>query len=659
MNYRREIDGLRALAVMPVILFHAGFQSFSGGFVGVDVFFVISGYLITSIILKEKHAGTFSLVGFYERRARRILPALFVVMFACLAFGWLWLLPSDMKMFSESLVAVPFFASNIMFYLTSSYFEPAAELKPLLHTWSLAVEEQYYLLFPVFVLLTWRLEKRWIVATLAVLAGLSLGAAHYGSTTDPSFTFYLLPTRGWEILIGALVGFYLFRVNHDEATNTNRSPASQLLSLIGLLLCVYGVFTFDALTPYPSLYTLLPTIGTALLLLFVTQETIIGKLLGSKWLAGIGLISYSAYLWHQPLFAFARHRSIDPPSKSLLLCLAIASFLFAYLSWKYVETPFRSRQFITRKNMIAIAVVCSFIFVTIGLTGYVNGGFPHRISEQVVKAQSAQFDELGCLSEVGQYINVAQSCVLGDAAKVRGALLGDSIAGTLSLELGKSLASYSLGFANMSFGHCPPIMSVYRVDMGSKHRCPEHNEEAFAYLKERNDYETIILAGYWTAYIQTPLLDIVSDNVRRRSPDDGRIQLVKEAFVESILKYTKTGKTIILVYPIPEAGRNVPRYLAKQAMFLNEHGNGRDLTTTYDEYKVKNKETINLFDSIGQYPNLIRIRPETIFCNTYVKDSCALQLNGASLYRDEFHLSNAGARLVVREIMKHMNVKKL
>jgi peptidoglycan/LPS O-acetylase OafA/YrhL len=357
MNYRREIDGLRALAVIPVILFHAGFQSFSGGFVGVDVFFVISGYLITSIILKEKHAGTFSLVGFYERRARRILPALFLVMFVCLAFGWVWLLPSDMKMFSESLVAVSFFASNIMFYLTSSYFKPAAELKPLLHTWSLAVEEQYYLLFPLFVMLAWRFEKRWIVATLAVLAGLSLGAAHYGSTTDPSFTFFLLPTRGWEILIGALVGFYLFGVNNDELTNSHRSPASQLLSFTGLLLCIYGVFAFDALTPYPSLYTLLPTIGTVLILLFATQETIIGTLLGSKWLAGIGLISYSAYLWHQPIFAFARHRFIDQPSKPALLCLAIASFLLAYVSWKYVETPFRCRQSITRRNMLATTVV--------------------------------------------------------------------------------------------------------------------------------------------------------------------------------------------------------------------------------------------------------------------------------------------------------------
>jgi len=201
MTYRREIDGLRAFAVIPVILFHAGFQTFSGGFVGVDVFFVISGYLITSLILEEKQAGTFTLVGFYERRVRRILPALFLVMFACLPFVWLWLPPLEMGSFSQSLVAVSGFASNVLFYLKSDYFETAAALKPLLHTWSLAVEEQYYLLFPIFLLLIWRLGKHWIVAVLAVVAIVSLALAQWGSLNHQAFTFFLLPTRGWELLV--------------------------------------------------------------------------------------------------------------------------------------------------------------------------------------------------------------------------------------------------------------------------------------------------------------------------------------------------------------------------------------------------------------------------------------------------------------------------
>ncbi|HSL04205.1 MAG TPA: acyltransferase, partial [Nitrospiraceae bacterium] len=277
MNYRREIDGLRAFAVIPVILFHAGFQTFSGGFVGVDVFFVISGYLITSIILEEKQAGTFTLVGFYERRVRRILPALFVVMFACLPFAWLWLPALEMRSFSQSLVAVSGFASNVLFYLKSDYFETAAALKPLLHTWSLAVEEQYYLLFPIFLLLIWRLGKHWIVAMLAVVAIISLALAQWGSLNHQAFTFFLLPTRGWELLVGAFIAFFLTTKDDDKATSKR---ISQSFSIVGLALITCAVFVFDKHTPFPSIYALMPTIGAALIILFATEQTLVGRLLG-------------------------------------------------------------------------------------------------------------------------------------------------------------------------------------------------------------------------------------------------------------------------------------------------------------------------------------------------------------------------------------------
>jgi len=194
LRYRSEIDGFRAIAVVPVILFHAGFETFSGGFVGVDVFFVISGYLITSIILAEMDEGKFSLIHFYERRARRILPALFVVMAFCVPFAWLWLMPFDMKDFARSLATVSTFSSNFSFWRESGYFDTHTELKPLFHTWSLAVEEQYYILFPLFLLLVRPLGKRWLVAMLIMVALLSLGAAHWGAYNRPAATFYLLPT---------------------------------------------------------------------------------------------------------------------------------------------------------------------------------------------------------------------------------------------------------------------------------------------------------------------------------------------------------------------------------------------------------------------------------------------------------------------------------
>src|SRR5574337_70487 len=240
MEYRQEIDGLRALAVIPVILFHAGFNTFSGGFLGVDVFFVISGYLITSIILAKREAGTFSLVDFYERRARRILPALFFVILTCIRFAWFWLSRSDIKEFSESLIAVPVPVSNFLFWQRSGYFDPAAEFKPLLHTWSLAVEEQYYLLFPTFLVLTWRLRRYWVIGILAIVALISLALAHWGALNHPQATFFLLPARIWELLIGVFAAFHLFGREDAKINSGYSSHLTQFLSIFGLFSIVYS-----------------------------------------------------------------------------------------------------------------------------------------------------------------------------------------------------------------------------------------------------------------------------------------------------------------------------------------------------------------------------------------------------------------------------------
>lgn len=368
MDYRREIDGLRALAVLPVILFHAGFETFSGGFVGVDVFFVISGYLITTIILAELEQGKFSIVNFYERRARRILPALFLVMLVCIPFAWFWLLPSDMKDFSQSLVAVSVFASNILFWRESGYFDTAAELKPLLHTWSLAVEEQYYVLFPLFLMLFWRLGKRWILFMLGLVFVASLAVAQWGAYAKPAAAFYLLPTRGWELLIGAFAAFYLSKANRKEFGKA----FGEVCGWLGIALILYAVFTYSKTTPFPGLYALVPTLGTVLIILFATQNTTVGRFVGNKAFVGVGLISYSAYLWHQPLFAFARQRSLNEPSHTVFLVLSFMALVLAYFSWRYVESVFRRRDAIKRKAIFLFALVFSVFFISLGLVGHLS-----------------------------------------------------------------------------------------------------------------------------------------------------------------------------------------------------------------------------------------------------------------------------------------------
>lgn len=378
MKYRSEIDGLRAIAVIPVILYHAGIKTISGGFVGVDIFFVISGYLITTIILSEMEQNTFSIVNFYERRARRILPALFLVMLVSFPFAWFLLMPSEMKGFSESLAAVSSFSSNILFWKESDYFDTANELKPLLHTWSLAVEEQYYILFPLFLMLMWRYRKRWILSLFMLVAGISLATAQWGAYNKPSATFYLLPTRGWELAIGAGIAFYFIYRKETIRTLLSHKLVDEMLGALGFVMIGCSIFIFNKHTPFPSIYTLLPTVGTGLIILFSSSQTMIGRLLSTKPLVTIGLISYSAYLWHQPIFAFARHLFFSEPGYLVFLCLTILVFLLSYLTWKFVERPFRNKNTFGRKEIFIFAIAGSLAFILVGAIGHLNNGFKQR-----------------------------------------------------------------------------------------------------------------------------------------------------------------------------------------------------------------------------------------------------------------------------------------
>ena len=358
MKYRPEIDGLRALAVLPVILFHAGFESFSGGFVGVDVFFVISGYLITTILIEDIENQRFSIINFYERRARRILPALFFVMLACIPFAWVFMLPSQMTDFAQSLVATSLFASNILFWRESGYFAAAAEEKPLLHTWSLAVEEQYYLFFPVFLIFAWRFGKNRVFWIIVFMSAISLLLSEWLWRLEATANFYLAPTRAWEIFFGSISAFLVQKYGVQK---------NSFLSLIGLLAVLSSILIYDKNVPFPSAYTLVPVLGVVLIILFADQRTIVSKILSLKLFIGVGLISYSAYLWHQPLFAFARIAMPTYPSDILFFFLSLMSLGIGYLSWKYIEAPFRNRVVVKEKLLWIISAAFIAIPLILGL----------------------------------------------------------------------------------------------------------------------------------------------------------------------------------------------------------------------------------------------------------------------------------------------------
>jgi peptidoglycan/LPS O-acetylase OafA/YrhL len=657
MNYRSEIDGLRAVALLPVILFHAGIETFRGGFAGVDVFFVISGYLITSIMLAEKQAGSFSLMRFYERRARRILPGVFVVTFTCLVFAWLWMLPGEMEAFSKSVVSVATFTSNLLFWRETGYFAPTSQSRPLLHTWSLAVEEQYYLLFPLFFLIAWRLGKRSLVSLLIIVGVISFAGAQWGAFHMPGATFYFLLTRGWELIIGVLVAFVLFDTTRHKHTAYG---IYQLASSVGIALIAYAVFAFEDKTPWPSVYTLAPTLGTALVIVFAREHTFVGGLLSNRVLVSIGLISYGVYLWHYPLFAFARVRSVDEPSQTMLLGLAVVAMVLAYGSWKYVEQPIRNREVFNESTVFVTAAIGCAILSSTGLAGYVTGGFPSRWDPAVLLVASTSDNHRKQLYADPCHLKGADStlkrCVRGISTQTPSyAIWGDSHAGALVHELEAAFIGRGLSFLQYTKNDCPASLGLHvKPYRDVDQECERFTELTMQDLAE-NKIETVIIASRWLLYLEG---DRNSESVSTRR-NDFHAQAptdpveVRASYEEAIRGLLRSLQKVILVYPVPESEEDVPQSLVK--LMITETLGPASLVTDHKRVSQRLRKVTEIFDRIGEHPNLVRIKPEEIFCDIYRKESCVVHMNGVPLYFDDDHLSNAGARLVVDKIMEEVS----
>ena len=649
MKYRAEIDGLRALAVLPVILFHAGFEWFSGGFVGVDVFFVISGYLITTIIISEMAESKFSIVNFYERRARRILPALFFVMAACLPFAWLWLTPTDLKDFGQSLTAVSIFSSNILFWWESGYFDTAAELKPLLHTWSLAVEEQYYILFPVFLMLTWRLGIKTILILLSIVFLISLGVAVWGAYNTISAAFYLLPTRGWELLIGVFAAFYLKYNTHLKSHAVN-----QMLSLLGFGMIAYSIIAFDKTTPFPSLYALIPTIGTGLLILCAVPKTFVHRLLSLKYIVGIGLISYSAYLWHQPLLAFAKLRELVELSELHLIILCIISFLMAWFTWRFVEKPFRSRTNISRSFIFRFSIIGTFIFSLIGTYFHFSNGALNRLSDEEQNSLQSmrRSAEENCKDEMIR-------CLENMRNKNNKSLLliGDSNADHFSVGLRELAEGRSYNYVQLTLGGCMPLAKFYRLDRSNQinDRCISYNKTLLKNINDlSNRIDVVVVSSAWLIYFygKNPLRG-VSDGVNFGSENevqlslDGINEIPSEQKREVFSKYmddmfsllAEKSTKVVVVGPLPPAIINSQRTLGVPSVveILSEQ-----YFTSVASFNTLLKEKIARFDF--EYVDIANELCSLKFCK--VSD------DGMFFYSDDTHLSDYGQSTIMMPLIR-------
>ncbi|WP_137702327.1 acyltransferase family protein [Marimonas lutisalis] len=628
MTYRPEIDGLRAIAVMAVILFHAGFDLFSGGYVGVDVFFVISGYLITSLILKDLEKGCFSFGHFYERRARRILPSLTVVILVSIPFAWAWMLPSQFQEFSGSLFSIGFFLSNFYFLSQLEYFQPSSELQPMLHTWSLSIEEQYYLIFPALLFSLARFGRLVLFAVilLSVLGGIFL--AHVGVTDDPGKNYFHSAARLWEIGAGALCAFL---------PNRRRIDA---LGLAGLSLISYAVFGFDSNTPFPSLFTLVPIAGTMLLVLFADHTGIVGRILANRAMVGGGLVSYSAYLWHQPLFAFARLRSLHDPGPGLLVALIAATLVLAALSWRFVEMPFRRRPSPLLKARGPYMAASLGLMVAIsagGLWGYLQNGFPDRKVNGVALAEldTRLRPNMGLDENCTGGFTSDPACATSDEPEV--ILWGDSYA--MHLVPALLAANPGIKLRQHTYAGCAPLLDVafraHSLGFVDTAGCFQFNRDVLDDLDRQTSLRTIVLSSPFSLY-EKALWN--ADGTRLVGED--AFEAVVASLENTVRRLKEKGLEVLIVSPPPMEGIDLGQCAARVVRF-----GAQEDACDFEFESTRNREVFRIMDRISAVAPVLRL--DEAIC---VSGRCDTIRDGIILFRDDGHLTIEGSQTLGQRI---------
>ena len=620
MDYRPEVDGLRAVAVIAVVFFHAGIKFFSGGYIGVDIFFVISGYLITSLILEDLKEKKFKLVEFYERRARRILPALFLVMFICIPFSWSWMPLDTFKEFSQSLLAVSLFGSNILFWRQKShYFNPAVDEKPLLHTWSLAIEEQYYLIFPIFLLLTWGFGRNKIFWIIVIFAVISLMLSEWGWRFYGRANFFLTPTRAWELLVGSIVAFVI---------NKHGLQKNNVLSILGLSAIGYSLLIFDQFTPFPSFYALMPVLGTAIILVFTTKETFVGKLLSSKLFVGIGLISYSVYLWHQPLLAFAHIKLGEKPSEHVIYALVMASIIFGYLSWKLIEKPFRNKELFNRNIIFIASSLGITLFSLIGIYGH----FYAEAKMLKVLENIEPYSRGGAGYEWVDLVGDPEFLLIGDSHAKQ------YISALRNMNKKVSLISESACIS------LPNLINEYKYQQQTRNNCLKLQKKYMNYIDENSSIRTIILAHSGDKEIS----DLKNNKAvgRAENSDVSRL-LYLNGLKEKLNKLTQKEKEIIIIGSVPNE-LNVSDKMKKgyiKCLYSSLENNCQKSFA----YSDRSNQWINKFlsDISDSFSNITFVDPSQWLCDN---EKCWIVKQKRLAYVDHSHLSNFAANKIIKGI---------
>jgi len=657
-KYRADIDGLRAIAVLSVVGFHAFPDWIRGGFVGVDVFFVISGYLISSIILSSLEKGTFDFFEFYARRVRRIFPALILVLAASFLLGWFVLLPDEYKQLGKHMTASAGFVSNFFFWQEAGYFDNAAETKPLLHLWSLGIEEQFYIIWPLLLYFAWKWRLNSLGLVTAIIAA-SFAANVSLSQSDTIQTFYSPLSRFWELLMGGILAHLVLKKIslRDKATqmlntllgkaSADSSPTSVLQcniqSFSGALLIGLAVLLVTKNKVFPGWWALLPTVG-AYLIISAGQHAWLNRVfLSNRVLVGIGVISYPLYLWHWPLLSFARIMEGGTPSIGMRLVAVSLASLFAWATYLYIEKPLRFGK--PDGSKVVALTVLMVVLAALGYAAYVKDGYMDRIPEhaqgEVKSLGNAKFWEAWPHCEGDNVKNGPGGCRIMDPGRAPDvALLGDSHAMQLVFVLDDIYRPLGKNVIVMANPGCVPLL-------GAINPCSGYMNKALYEAMNSPNIKTIVLSNYWAIYIQRA--DWLShtnnpskEDALKRADDYGNaIYLTLSALVVA-------EKHVIFMVDPPELYFAPEECFPIRPVYLPNHTFRTPCAVDRAEFDTRTEEYHRVIKQARlDYPMVKFIDSYKYFCD---KKYCYAMIDGKLLYRDDNHLNSAGAHYLANKI---------
>ncbi len=654
ISYRRDIDGLRAVAIIVVLLYHFDVPVFSGGFVGVDIFFTISGYLIGSIVLRQLSERKFSFLDFYARRVRRLFPAALAVIVATICVSHVLLLPIDYREFGQSVVAALLYASNILFYLEAGYFDLASHSKPLLHTWSLSVEEQFYLVFPLLAFLCAR-HIKWVLAGLIVA---SLAAAQWYVSVDPSAAFYLYPFRAWEMFLG--VGLAALQLSGRRLAPENPTAAALLVG-VGVVLLIAPVILFDNATPFPGITALAPCAGAAICIAAGSRpNTLSQAVFGSAPMVFVGRISYSLYLWHWPvlvLYGYSQPDAITPVETGVLLAL---TFFLAWASWKYIENPFRKAPGAAAVPLrtIGVAVACSALPIVFGFLLHRTDGLPSRLDPETARIAEAASNFLrdwtGCVPEANARVPGVEHCVAGNPDVAPTVVVwGDSHAAAMKVGFMEEAARLDRNALLFWKAGCPPAVGLAKFESVSNAAenasCTSQNQAIMAWLMAHENVEAVVLVGRWSYYTSGTGVGIDGGiTVRLASvPQHARLEdqtrTLTDALDATIGMLKSRGIAVYVLEQVPEfenfRSANFARGLMSKT--IEPDAIRRSVVISRTLLDARQGRMQDYLERLSSSGDAIVLRTHHRFCDAY---ECTLLVDGLPAYFDNNHVTALGAR---------------